>query len=105
MKLDQERNLKFLRRRDRLSVYIDILEAILEECRRSDNGFAKFTRVMYRANLSARRLKDRLLELSYLELIKWNEHGLKLTEKGRAFLREVKPFLKILAKYGVEVST
>ena len=99
---DVRRNVLFLRRRDRLAVYVSILEAIRQEmrCRR----FAKFTHVMYRSNMSAMRLKERLQELSYLELIEWNEHGVRLTEKGVNFLREVKKLFRVLEEYGFVVA-
>ena len=93
------RHVLFLNRRDRLAVYISILEAIREVMR--EGSFAKFTHVMYKANLSAVRLKQRLLELSYIELVEWNEHGVKLTEKGVNFLKEVRKLFRVLEEYGV----
>jgi len=89
------RDLSFLRRRDRLSIYLDILSSIHELSKRS--GWAKFTRVMYMANLNPARLRERLKELSYLEMIVWNEHGLRLTEKGYSFFKTLR---KILEEYG-----
>jgi predicted transcriptional regulator len=52
------------------------------------------------ANLNHKRLKERLQELSYLDMIVWNEHGLKLTEKGYHFLKELHV---VLEKYGIPV--
>jgi len=95
---DIRRNVLFLRRRDRLVVYVSILEAIREEMR--SRRFAIFTHVMYGSNMSAMRLKERLQELSYLELVEWNEHGVRLTEKGINFLREVKKLFRVLEEYG-----
>lgn len=89
----------FLGRRDRLTVYLDILEAILYCCSYSRTGWAKFTHVMYKSNLSSKRLKERLLELSYLDLIVWNELGLKLTEKGLNFLNDCRKALEVIMSY------
>lgn len=79
-----------------MSIYLDILSAI--HVLSGWTGWAKFTRVMYMANLNPARLRERLKELSYLEMIVWNEHGLRLTEKGYAFLKELR---EVLRKYGV----
>jgi len=49
------------------------------------------------ANLNPARLRERLKELSYLEMIVWNEHGLRLTEKGYSFFKTLR---KILEEYG-----
>jgi len=89
---------RFLERRDRLNIYLDILQAIHTLSRR--DGWAKFTRVVYMANLNHKRLKERLQELSYLDMVVWNGHGLKLTEKGYRFLKELHG---ILEKYGMPV--
>jgi len=89
----------FLGRRDRLIVYIDILKAILECSRYNENGRAKFTHVMYRSNLSSKRLKERLLELSYLDLVVWDGTGLKLTKKGLRFLKDCEKALRIIMSY------
>jgi len=92
------REVRFLERRDRLNIYLDILQAI--HTLSCQTGWAKFTRVMYMANLNHKRLKERLQELSYLDMIVWSEHGLKLTEKGYRFLEELQ---SILEKYGIPV--
>jgi predicted transcriptional regulator len=92
------REVRFLERRDRLNIYLDILQAIYTLSRRA--GWAKFTRVVYMANLNHKRLKERLQELSYLDMVVWNEHGLKLTEKGYHFLKELHV---VLEKYGIPV--
>ena len=91
-----QRELRFLKRRDRLNIYLDILQAI--HTLAGWTGWAKFTRVMYMANLNPATLKERLKELSYLDMIVWNEHGLRLTGKGYEFLREL---CGVLEKYGL----
>jgi len=94
----RSREARFLERRDRLSIYLDILQAIHTLSRR--DGWAKFTRVVYVANLNHKRLRERLQELSYLDMVVWYEHGLKLTEKGYRFLKELHG---ILERYGIPV--
>ncbi|GEM_PF-2098845 len=86
-------------RRDRLTVYLDILNAILECCRHSPNGKAKFTHVMYMSNLSSKRLKERLIELLYLDLVSWDSDGIKLTQKGLSFLNDCEKAMKIIMRY------
>ncbi|RLE57521.1 MAG: hypothetical protein DRJ30_00180 [Candidatus Methanomethylicota archaeon] len=98
-KTDFIREKLFLGRRDRLIVYVDILNAILDCSGRGGNGWAKFTHVMYRSNLSSKRLKERLLELSYLDLIEWGSLGIKLTEKGLNFLKDFNRAMKIIIQY------
>ncbi len=80
-----------------MNIYLDILSAIDVL---SENGryWAKFTRVMYMANMNPVRLKERLQELSYLNMIIWNEQGLRLTEKGRLFYKELRG---VLEKFGI----
>ena len=100
---DVKRRVLFLSRRDRLAVYLSILEAIRKDASKTREPFVKFTHVMYKSNLSSTRLKERLLELSYLGLVVWNEHGIKLTEKGVNFLREVKKMFKVIEEYGLSL--
>jgi predicted transcriptional regulator len=94
----RSREVRFLERRDRLSIYLGILQAIHTLSRQT--GWAKFTRVVYVANLNHKILKERLQELSYLDMVVWNEHGLKLTDKGYCFLKELHG---VLEKYGIPV--
>lgn len=90
------RELRFLKRRGKLEVYLAILDAIHKLSRMT--GWAKVTRVMYMANLNPESLKVKLQELSYLDMVVWNEHGVKLTEKGYSFYREI---CELLEKYNV----
>ena len=103
LRAHSSREISFLKRRDRLSVYIDILEAIREEQGKDGRRYAVYTRIMYRSNLSSKRLKERLLELSYIGLVEWNEQGVRLTEKGWKFLEDIKPLLKVLECYGLRI--
>ena len=94
---DISRAARFLKRRGRLNIYLDILSAV-DELSGSGRDWAKFTWVMYMANMNSTRLKERLQELSYLEMIIWNEQGLRITEKGHLFLKELRNVLK---KFGI----
>jgi predicted transcriptional regulator len=89
------REVRFLKRRGRLDIYLDILSSIH---RLGGMGWARTTRVMYIVNLNPRSLKEKLQELSYLDMIVWNEHGVRLTEKGYSFLKEMRA---VLEKYEV----
>ncbi|MBC7112722.1 MAG: hypothetical protein H5T34_01650 [Candidatus Methanomethyliales bacterium] len=82
------RDVRFLRRRGKLEIYLDVLLSI-HKLSGGGEGWAKSTRVMYMANLNPKSLKEKLQELSYLDMVVWNEHGLRLTEKGRSFLKEL----------------
>lgn len=97
MSTDRIKN--FMKRRDRITIYISILESIMECSSKSATGYAKFTHVMYRSNLSSQRLKERLQELSYLDLITWDNLGIKLTHKGKNFLEEYKNLMIKIEKY------
>jgi len=90
------RETRFLKRRSRLDIYLDVLSSIHRLS--GFTGWARFTRVMYMANLNPATLKERLKELSYLDMIVWNEHGLRLTGKGYSFLKELSGLLE---KYGI----
>lgn len=89
----------FLKKRDRLSIYLSILDAIRECSITSKTGYAKFTHIMYKSNLSSQRLKERLKELSYLDLIIWNDLGIKLTSKGIKFLDDFKKLMTTIDSY------
>jgi predicted transcriptional regulator len=91
----EKRDLRFLKRRGKLEIYLDILFSIYKLAGR---GWAKITRVMYMTNLNPKSLKEKLQELSYLDLIIWDERGVKLTEKGFSFLKEINT---IFEKYKV----
>jgi len=94
--MPDSRTLRFLKRRGRLEVYLAILDAIHKLSR--ETGWAKPTRVMYMANLNPKSLKVKLQDLSYLDMVVWNEHGIKLTGKGYSFYREI---CELFEKYSV----
>jgi len=95
----QDRTTRFLKRRDRITVYLNILEAIQQLSSTSPTKRAKITHVLYKSNLNTKRLKERLQELSYLDLIIWDNTGLKLTEKGAALLQEYRNLINKINQY------
>lgn len=95
----EDRTTRFLKRRDRITIYLNILEAIQQLSSTSPTKRAKITHVLYKSNLNTKRLKERLQELSYLDLITWDNTGLKLTEKGRRFLQEYQNLINKINQY------
>jgi len=95
----ENRTTKFLKRRDRITIYLNILEAIQQLSSTSPTKRAKITHVLYKSNLNTKRLKERLQELSYLDLITWDNTGLKLTEKGKTFLQEYQNLINKINQY------
>jgi len=94
-----DRTAKFLKRRDRITIYINILESIQQLSIINPTGRAKITHVLYKSNLNTKRLKERLQELSYLDLITWDNTGIKLTEKGKEFLQEYQKLINKINQY------
>lgn len=94
-----DRTAKFLKRRDRITIYIDILESIQQLSIINPTRRAKITHVLYKSNLNTKRLKERLQELSYLDLITWDNTGIKLTEKGKEFLQEYQKLINKINQY------
>jgi predicted transcriptional regulator len=84
-------------RRDRLKIYGDLLAALNEEAK---NEKIVLTRVQLRTNLPFTRLKGFIQELIRLKLIK-DEDSLKLTEKGRQYLKEYDHVLKFIRRMGI----
>ncbi|MCR6692724.1 MAG: winged helix-turn-helix domain-containing protein [archaeon YNP-LCB-003-016] len=95
----EDRTARFLKRRDRITIYLNILEAIQQLSSTSPTKRAKITHVLYKSNLNTKRLKERLQELSYLDLITWDNTGLKLTEKGKTFLQEYQNLINKINQY------
>ncbi len=87
--------------RSSLKIYLDILNTVLEE------GQARPTRILYRANLSHDRLTRYLEELKFKALLTENqaEEGryYTLTPKGLEFINEVKKAEAFVAGFGVQI--
>lgn len=79
------------RRRDRVQIYADILQAICLECKRDRE--VKVTRVQYRVGVPFDRFKGYVGELSELGLIKAGG-ALVLTDRGRNSSQAGTRFLK-----------
>jgi predicted transcriptional regulator len=84
-------------RRDRLKIYGDLLAVLNAEAR---NERIVLSHIQIQMNVPFDRLKIYIVELKGLELID-NEDSLKLTEKGREYLREYKKVLEFIKRMGL----
>ena len=84
-------------RRDKLKIYGDLLSELNDE---SKNERIVLTRVQVRINAPFDRLKKYITDLSDLGLIE-DETSLKLTDKGRQFLREYEMVLDFMNRMGL----
>jgi predicted transcriptional regulator len=84
-------------RRDKLKLYGDLLTVLYNE---ANAGKIVPTRVSIRMGVSFDRLKNYISELYALGLIE-DENTLKITEKGKKFLREYKKILDFLKDMGI----
>ncbi len=87
--------------RSRIQIMADILKVI------EDRGKARFTHILYGANLSYDRLKKYLKELIDRGLIREetieNVTYYYLTEKGVKFLKEYEKIRKLCDAFGIEL--
>ncbi len=87
--------------RSSLKIYLDILNTVLEE------GKAKPTRILYRANLSHDRLTKYLDELKAKGLVNENqvEDGrfYTITPQGLDFVHEVKKAESFVSGFGLNI--
>jgi len=86
--------------RSRIRILYDILYQI--DILEMEEGVAKPTKIMYKANLSYERLKTYLDELTSKRLIKKVEDGYRLTEQGAKFLMELQKVINLLKMFGFE---
>jgi predicted transcriptional regulator len=84
-------------RRDRLKIYGDLLAALNEEAK---NEKKVLLRVQVRTNLPFTRLKGFIQDLIELGLIE-DEDSLKLTAKGKQYLKEYDQVLKFIERMGI----
>ncbi len=84
-------------RRDKLKIYGDLLLVLNDE---SKNDKIVLTRVQVRINVPFDRLKKYLSELKDLNLIE-DETSLKLSEKGKQYLREYEAVLDFINRMGL----
>jgi predicted transcriptional regulator len=89
--------MKKITRRDKLKIYGDLLSALSFE-----TGTEKvvLTRIQVRINVPFDRLKNYVSELSELGLIQ-DETSLKITEKGKQYVREYEKILEFMKRMGL----
>ena len=89
--------MKKISRRDKLKIYGDLLSVLSDE---GKNEKIVLTRVQIRINVPFDRLKNYIFELNELGLIQ-DEKSLKLTEKGKQYLREYERVLEFMKRMGI----
>lgn len=89
--------MKKLPRRDKLKIYGDLLSALQSEAKLEK---VVLTRIQLKTNVPFDRLKIYLSALKELGLIR-DEHSLKLTEKGKQYLREYEAVLEFMKRMGL----
>ena len=89
------------KQRSTIRIYLDILDAADEE------GNAKTTRLLQRANLPHDRLMRHLAELQKRDLLVEVSNGgnryYTITRKGKEFVSEVKRAQSFLSAFGVSI--
>ena len=90
--------MKKIPRRDRLKIYGDLLAVLYEEAKTEKISSSL---LQVKANVPFDRLKIYISELSDLGLIE-NEASLKLTEKGKEYIREYKKVLAFIQRMGIK---
>jgi predicted transcriptional regulator len=86
-----------IRRRDKLKIYGDLLSTLNVE---SKNERIVLTWVQVKINVPFDRLKTYISDLKELELIE-DESTLRLTEKGKQFLREYESVIDFMKRMGL----
>jgi len=86
--------------RSRIKILFDILKQI--KILEYEDGIAKPTKIMYRANLSYERLKIYLEELNNKNLIERTKDGYRITEDGDKMLNELEKIINLLKAFGFE---
>jgi predicted transcriptional regulator len=86
-----------LPRRDKLKIYGDLLFILYTESKKEK---VVLTRVQLKINVPFDRLKTYIAELKELGLIE-DEPSLKLTDKGKQYLREYETVLDFMKRMGL----
>ncbi len=89
--------MKRISRRDKLKIYGDLLSALDSE---KDSEKIVLTKVQVHINAPFDRLKKYISELLELGLIQ-DAASLKLTEKGKQYLREYRKVLDFMKRMGL----
>lgn len=84
-------------RRDKIIIYGDLLLVLNEEAK---NERIVITRIQVKMNVSFDRLKKYIGKLRDLGLIE-NETSLKLTEKGKQYLKEYEQVIEFVKHMGL----
>jgi len=84
-------------RRDKLRIYGDLLTALKDEANAEK---IVLTKVQVRINVPFDRLKNYISELCELDLIE-DEKSLKLTQKGKQYLKEYEEVLDFMKRMGL----
>jgi predicted transcriptional regulator len=84
-------------RREKLVIYGDLLAILNEE---SKNDRIVLTHIQVKINVSFDRLKKYIVNLVDLGLIE-DENSLKLTEKGKEYLKEYEKVLDFIKRMGL----
>jgi predicted transcriptional regulator len=90
--------MKKIPRRDKLKIYGDLLSVLRSEGNEREK--VVLTHVQVQINVPFDRLKNYITELRELGLIE-GEMSLKLTEKGRQYLREYERILEFMKRMGL----
>lgn len=85
-------------RRDKLKIYNDLLTVLNEEAKKEK---IILSWVQVKTNLPFDRLKKNVQELIQIGLIE-DEVSLKLTEKGREYIKEYKKVMEFIKRMGIE---
>ena len=86
-----------IKRRDRMKIYGDILSILYQKTQKEK---IILTQVQLRTNVPYDRLKKYIKELAELELIV-DVTSMKLTEKGKQYLREYQTVLDFMERMGL----
>ena len=86
-----------LPRRDKLKIYGDLLSILYSESKKEK---VVLTHVQLKSNVPFDRLKTYIAELKELCLIQ-DETSLKLTDKGKQYLREYETVLDFMKRMGL----
>jgi predicted transcriptional regulator len=85
-----------IQRRDRMKIYGDLLLMLNE----NTGEKVLLTRLQLRTNVPFSRLKGYIAELKELGLIE-DENSLKVTEKGKQYLKEYERVLDFMSRMGL----
>jgi predicted transcriptional regulator len=86
-----------IKKRDKMKIYGDLLIIILAE---SANGKIIVSHIQTKTNVPFIRIKKYFLDLKELGLIE-DETSLKVTEKGKQYIREYKAVLAFMERMGM----